>query len=100
MPLTDGDLVLCSGTVPRDIPFRARVDAAAAAGFAGISLWGRDYMRARSEGLHDADIRAVLAHAGVEVGELDPAWWWPPGAEATGRSLPSELDTEEVFPLR
>jgi sugar phosphate isomerase/epimerase len=97
MALGPGDLVLCSGTLPRDVSFRTRAEAAAAGGFAGLSLWGRDYQRARDDGLSDADIRTLLADHGLEVGELDPAWWWLPGAEAAGRSLPAEFDTEDVF---
>jgi len=93
-----GDLVLCSGTLARDVSFRTRVEAAAAGGFTAISLWGRDYQRARDdEGLSDADMRHLLADNGVQVGEVDPAWWWLPGAEATAHAIPAEFDTEEVF---
>ena len=35
MTLGAGDLVLCSGTLPRDATFRERIDAAVAGGFAG-----------------------------------------------------------------
>jgi sugar phosphate isomerase/epimerase len=79
------------------VKFRTRVEAAAAGGFAGISLWGRDYRAARDDGLSDADMRSLLADNGIEVGELDPAWWWPPGAEAAGRTFPAQLDSEDVF---
>ncbi len=89
------DLVLCSGTLPRDVSFGERVDAAVAGGFRGISLWGRDYERARADGLSDADIRAVLADNGLEVAELDPAWWWLPGASEV--SIPESADTMRVF---
>jgi sugar phosphate isomerase/epimerase len=88
------DLVLCSGTLPRGVPFRERLAAAVAGGFAGISLWGRDYQGARDEGLSDADIRALLADHGLAVAELDPAWWWLPGADLT---IPPEVDPEDVF---
>jgi sugar phosphate isomerase/epimerase len=94
VPLGPGDLVLCSGTLPRGVPFRERLAAAAAGGFAGISLWGRDYRSARDEGLGDADIRALLADRGLAVAELDPAWWWLPGADLT---IPPEADPEDVF---
>ena len=90
-----GDLVLCSGTLARGVSFRERVEAAAAGGFAGISLWGRDYRRARDAGLSDAAIRAMLDDHGLGVAELDPAWWWLPGAAAV--SIPAAADTEEVF---
>src|SRR3954466_10710932 len=38
-----GDLVLCSGSLARAATFHERVAAAVAGGFAGLSLWGRDY---------------------------------------------------------
>jgi sugar phosphate isomerase/epimerase len=95
MPLGTGDLVLCSGCLARDVPFNERVAAAAAAGFAGISLWGRDYWRARRDGLSDRDIKAMLDDHGLAVAELDPAWWWLPGADQV--AIPLEADTEEVF---
>ena len=81
--LGPGDLVLCSGSLSRDVTFGDRVTAAVAGGFAGISLWGRDY------------VRAVLADNGLSVAEIDPVWWWPPGgAEVV---VPHELDTQNVF---
>jgi sugar phosphate isomerase/epimerase len=95
MPLGRDDLVLCSGTLPRDVSFRERVEAAIAGGFTGISLWGRDYARARRDGLSDADMRDVLADNGLSVAEIDPAWWWLPGARDV--SIPESFDTEEVF---
>jgi sugar phosphate isomerase/epimerase len=88
-------LVLCSGTLRRGVPFAERVEAAALAGFAGISIWGRDYAAARAEGLSDEDLRSMLADHGLFVGELDPAWWWLPGAAEV--SIPPSLDTEDVF---
>ena len=89
--------MLCSGTLPRATTFADRVAAAAAAGFAGISLWGRDYDAARAEGHRDADIRVMLDDHGLAVGELDPAWWWLPGAAEIGASLAGAADTEGVF---
>jgi sugar phosphate isomerase/epimerase len=90
-----GGLVLCSGTLRRGLPFAERVAAAARAGFAGISLWGRDYAAARAEGFSDEDLRVMLADHGLFVAELDPAWWWLPGAAEV--SIPPSLDTEDVF---
>jgi len=89
------DLVLCSGTLPRRVPFAERLRAASAVGFSSVSLWGRDHAAARAEGLTDADMRSMLDDHGLRVAELDPAWWWLPGA--TDVSLPPEFDTEEVF---
>jgi len=89
------DLILCSGTLRRGVPFAERVAAASAAGFAGVSLWGRDYAAARVEGLTDADMRAMLDAHGLRVAELDPAWWWLPGASDV--HIPPGLDSEDVF---
>jgi sugar phosphate isomerase/epimerase len=88
-------LVLCSGTVPRHISFRERLGAAADAGYDAISLWGRDYARARHDGHDDAEMRSMLDDHGLVVAEVDPAWWWTPGAAAI--HIPVELDTLEVF---
>lgn len=88
-------LVLCSGTLRRGIPFVERLDAASGAAFDAISLWGRDYAAARAEGLSDADLRAMLDDHGLVVAELDPAWWWLPGASDV--AIAPELDTEDVF---
>jgi sugar phosphate isomerase/epimerase len=89
------DLILCSGTLRRGVPFAERVAAASAAGFAAVSLWGRDHAAARAEGLTDADMVAMLAAHGLEVAELDPAWWWLPGAADI--HIPPHLDSEDVF---
>jgi len=95
MALGNGDLVLCSGTLRRGVPFRERLAAATAGGFTGISLWGRDYWEARREGYSDPDLRNLLDDHGLQVAELDPAWWWLPGAGAI--TVPERADTEEVF---
>ena len=89
------DLVLCSGTVGRETPFRHRLEAAARAGYQAVSLWGRDYQAARDEGYSDADLIALLDDHGLAVAELDPVWWWTPGAESF--SIPPELDPIDVF---
>jgi sugar phosphate isomerase/epimerase len=95
MRLEPGDLVLCSGTLPRHTPFRERVEAASTAGYRAVSLWGRDYDAARQEGYTDSDLRALLDDHGLMVAELDPAWWWTPGAATF--SIPPELDPVDVF---
>jgi sugar phosphate isomerase/epimerase len=87
--------VLCSGTLRPGIPFRARVAAARAGGFDYLSLWGRDYHDARAEGLSDRDLRAILDDHGVAVAELDPAWWWLPGAADV--HIAPEHDRERIF---
>src|SRR5580658_7998579 len=95
MALGPDDLVLCSGTLPRGTPLRLRLEAAVAGGYSAVSLWGRDYRSARAEGHSDADIAALIADHGLVVAELDPAWWWTPGA--TGVTIPDELDPVEIF---
>jgi sugar phosphate isomerase/epimerase len=89
------DLVLCSGTLPRDTAFLERLEAASAAGFTGISLWGRDYGAARHEGYGDADLRSMIDDHGLLVAELDPAWWWTPGARQFW--IPPSADPVDIF---
>jgi len=89
------DLVLCSGTLRRGITFNDRLGAASAGGFAAVSLWGRDYQAARAEGLSDHDMRSMLSDHGLTVAELDPVWWWTPGAAEI--HMPPELDDEDIF---
>jgi sugar phosphate isomerase/epimerase len=95
MTLGPEDLVLCSGTLPRNVPFLERLRAASAAGYRAVSLWGRDYEAARQEGHGDADMVAMLDDHGLAVAELDPVWWWTPGAGSF--SIPPELDPVDVF---
>lgn len=95
MTLGPNSLVLCSGTIPRHVSFRERLSAAADAGYDAISLWGRDYARARHDGHSDAEMRTMLDDHGLVVAEVDPAWWWTPGAGEI--HIPVELDTMEVF---
>jgi sugar phosphate isomerase/epimerase len=80
MSLGPDDLVLCAGTLAQaSLP--ERIEAAVAAGYAGISLFPSDVRRARSEGLDDATLRALMEDNGLEVAELDPLMTWLPGAE-------------------
>lgn len=95
MSLGAGDSVLCSGTLRPGITFRERLAATRAGAFAGLSLWGRDYQVARDEGLSDQDIRLLLADHGFSVAELDPGWWWLPGASEI--HIPPEHDGERIF---
>jgi len=80
MTLGPDDLVLCSGTM-RAASLREMCEAAVAGGFAAITLWPEDYDRARAEGLSDADMRAMLADAGLVVADLDPLLAWLPGED-------------------
>jgi sugar phosphate isomerase/epimerase len=95
MNLGPDHLVLCSGTLPPATSFVDRLGAARAGGFDAISLWGRDYERARAEGHSDADMRAMLDDHGLCVAELDPAWWWLPGAGEV--RIPPEADPVGIF---
>jgi len=95
MTLGAGDLVLCAGTLPRETPWSERLAAASSAGFAGLSVWARDYTAARRDGWSDADLRSQLDDHGLAVAELDPAWWWTPG-EVDVASLVA-IDDMEVF---
>lgn len=87
--LGPGDLVLCAGTVSGS-GFVQRAAAAAAAGFAGLSLFAADYERARAAGLADADLRRVLRDHGLAVAELDPLLSWLPVEERDGAGLRAE----------
>jgi sugar phosphate isomerase/epimerase len=89
------DMVLCSGTLRRGVPYGERLAAAAEAGFAAVSLWGRDYAAARGEGLSDRDLKSMLDDHGLVVAELDPAWWWLPGANEI--HIDPRHDSEDVF---
>jgi sugar phosphate isomerase/epimerase len=95
LSLGPSDLVLCSGTVPRHTSFLDRLQAASGAGFSAISLWGRDYGEARNEGYSDADLRSMVDDHGLAVAELDPAWWWTPGAKDV--RVPPEFDPVDIF---
>ena len=90
-----GDTVLCSGTLRTGSPSESGWPRPQAGGFTGLSLWGRDYQVARDEGLSDRDIRLLLADHGLSVAELDPAWWWLPGASEI--HIPPEHDGERIF---
>jgi sugar phosphate isomerase/epimerase len=89
---------LCSGTLRRGLPFAERLSAARAGGFAGVSLWGRDYQQARETGLNDQDLNAMLDDHGLSVGELDVVWSWLPGASEV--HIPPEFDGEGIFRLQ
>ena len=77
--LAPGSPVLTGSTLGNP-PFRELVAAAAAGGFAGLSLWPvPTYQRARAEGHSDADLRALLADHGLQVSDVDArvAWGGP-----------------------
>jgi sugar phosphate isomerase/epimerase len=68
-------LVLAHGSL-RNAGFRDRVLAAAQAGFDGLGLHVREYARLRAEGRSDADLRAVLADAGLRLVEIETVLGW------------------------
>jgi sugar phosphate isomerase/epimerase len=88
-----GDLILCSASLLH-AGFRELVEAAAAGGFRGISLWPKDWRRALAEGLDPADMQALLADHGLVVTDLDPLLTWLP-AEAGGVDPTRHADAQE-----
>jgi sugar phosphate isomerase/epimerase len=82
--LRPGDLVAahyllarCDRNGVARIPFTDRVEAAGAAGFAGIGVQPADYARSKANGLSDGAMAEVLARNDVELAEIDGAPWWP-----------------------
>jgi sugar phosphate isomerase/epimerase len=76
--LRSNDLVLCSGTI-RSAPFDVTVEAAASAGFQGISLYYDEYVAAKASGWSDDDMRRLLDDQGLAVAELGGRMDWLPG---------------------
>lgn len=77
MGLGREDLVLSAGT-HLVTPFLDRLAPAAAAGFAGVSVYPHEIDQLRAGGVGDAEIRARVADAGLVVGELDAVTSWLP----------------------
>jgi sugar phosphate isomerase/epimerase len=76
-------------------PLRVLVEAAAAGGFAGLSLWpAATYGRARAEGHSDPELRALLADHGLVVNDVDAAiaWVGPGDPGPPYREEPSERE--------
>jgi sugar phosphate isomerase/epimerase len=69
------DIVMCSGTLI-NASLREMVEASAATGCAGLSLWLDDVERAQADGMSYADIASLLADNGLQVAELDPLLSW------------------------
>jgi sugar phosphate isomerase/epimerase len=72
------DLVLCSATLGRQLPWIDKLSAAAEAGFDAVSLYVWEYQAALAAGSSAADLRAMLAHYGLRVAEVDGAMQWLP----------------------
>jgi sugar phosphate isomerase/epimerase len=100
--LSARDTVLCSGTLGA-VRFADRLTAARAGEFTAISVLDSDYERARAgEKLSHADMRAMLADAGLRVAEIDPLLNWVPGLESPmfGKSERELYDIAEALDAR
>ncbi len=74
--LGPADLSITASTLGNP-PFPTLVGAAAAAGFAGLSIWPEaNYGRARAEGLSDKDLGVILEDHGVVVQDVDALVAW------------------------
>ena len=94
--LGPGSLVLTGSTLGNP-PFRELVEAAAGAGFAGLSLWPvPSYQRARAEGYSDADLRSLLADHGLAVNDVDARVAWV-GLGDPGPPYYEEPSERELF---
>jgi len=99
-----GDLV-CShftltGGTPTDRPrfgFAERVEAAAAAGFAGIGLLGLDHKLTNDAGLTDADMAVILADHGIELAEVEFLMEWSAGPEEPQRQAVARMIEDQVW---
>jgi sugar phosphate isomerase/epimerase len=99
------DLVITGSTLGNP-PFADLVAAAAGAGFAGISLWPEyTYARAVAEGRSPADLRAMVADAGLVVNDVEAVICWvgpddpgPPYYEEPTEAL--LFETAEAFGAR
>jgi sugar phosphate isomerase/epimerase len=86
-------LIICSGTLGR-VPFAVKARAAAAAGFTGISIYGREV---------EPGTRALLDDLGLRVAEVDGPMAWlrgQPGEEpARVLDVAAELGARSVTVL-
>ena len=73
------DLVLAAGTM-QAFGLQERLDAARAAGFAGISLFAADLEKWAAEGLDAEAVGARIADAGLWISEVEIIGNWLPGA--------------------
>ena len=97
-PLTQDDLVLCSGTIAR-VPLPEAVPVAAAAGFRGLSVYESEYRAARADGWSDGALRSLLDVHDVTVAELDGSMVWLPGS-SRGPSREAFLDAAAALGAR
>ncbi|MBW1900619.1 MAG: sugar phosphate isomerase/epimerase [Deltaproteobacteria bacterium] len=94
------DLYLCVGTIS-GAGFRELVEAAAAGGYRGISIWPQHYKGAREQGLSDLDMKLMLEDHDLIIYELDPLVTWLPSPKSPSGAEPSEyeamFDGEDFF---
>jgi len=64
------------GGLDRQVGLEDRAAAAAGAGFRYLGWLGEAYQAERDAGRSDADIRAILAHHGVAVAEIEFLYGW------------------------
>src|SRR5262249_39324899 len=97
--LAADDLVLCSGTLGERTSWLDKVDAAARAGFRGVSIYVHEYLAAVEAGTSASRLRQAVDERGLRVGEGDgPIRWLP--AHARGRSdRPPLGDVEKCLRL-
>ena len=93
-------LVLCAGSMVQ-FGFVDAIDAAAAAGFDGITVWKRTWRRALTrEGLDVAAMRRLLDERGLVVAQVEgTAGWLPDWAPSSADDLGFDeaLDHAEAF---
>src|SRR5947207_1757425 len=77
-PLGPEDLVLCSGSLGEDTPWLGKVDAAADAGFDGLSIYVHEYIAALEAGVSPSVLRRALDDRALRLAEVDcPVRWLP-----------------------
>ena len=96
MTVAPDELVFCSGTRLHG-SFREVVDAAAAGGFRGISIWPSQLAPDAKAGMTPGDMREYLGLRNVEVLELEPILSWVPGAALPDFAREMAGDPPEVF---
>ncbi len=75
------ELIFCAGTA-LELPLRERVTVAAAAGYAGITLFARNASHACREGLSAGAVGRLLAEHGLRLEWLEPLINWVPALES------------------
>jgi sugar phosphate isomerase/epimerase len=74
-------LVVSSYTLGTEVPFRDRVEAAAAAGFDGIGLRAENFWDAASAGLDGVAMSEIARDAGVQILEVEYITAWGTAAD-------------------